>query len=82
MSELERRLGGSSFLVRLWREPRSHDSSHAPPRVYVRDLRSGEERYLKSVEALAAFLEQRHPGRRPDVAGGRRDTGGGRRRAG
>lgn len=77
MSGAESRAGGSSFLVRLWREPRGGAAVGAPSRVFVRDLRSGEERYLKDVEGLADYLEKRSRrsagrGSRPGASGGRR----------
>ena len=59
MTDLDRRGGGSSFLVRLWRESGGRGADE-PARVYVRDLRSGEERYLRSLDRLADYLEQHH----------------------
>lgn len=55
MSEPDRPSGGTSYLVRLWREPSAGD----PTRVYVRELRSGKEQYLKSIDALGDFLDRR-----------------------
>jgi hypothetical protein len=37
----------SSFLVRVWREHREGDWEEKPVRVYLRNLRTGEEQYLK-----------------------------------
>ena len=81
MSGFERRGSGTSFLVRLWREPRSDSGPEGPPRVYVRDLRSGDERYLKDIEALSDFLERHEPAPRRRAGAEHRDADG-RRRAG
>ena len=58
MSELDRPGGGASFLVRLWREPRTSRGGEIPARVYVRNLRTGSERYLKDATKLAELLER------------------------
>ena len=74
--------GGISFLVRVWREPRAEGDARGPARVYVRHLRSGEERYLKSLEDLTHFLAQRDRNRSGDASGEHRDTEASRRHAG
>ena len=68
MSPFERRAGGSSYLVRVWREPGEGASPEEPARFYVRNLRSGEERYLKGPEHLADFFRQ-EPGERRAASG-------------
>lgn len=45
-----------SFLVRLWTEVREAAGAEACLRLYVRDLRSGEERYLSDPDRVADFL--------------------------
>lgn len=45
-----------SFLVRLWIEPRDAAGAEARTRLYIRDLRSGEERYLSDPDQIADFL--------------------------
>jgi len=45
-----------SFLVRVWTEPRDAAAAEARVRLYVRDLRSGEERYLGNPDLIADFL--------------------------
>lgn len=68
MSDLDRRGGGTSYLVRLWREPDGDRAGLEPARVYIRDLRSGEERYLKNLDGLADYLDRQH-GPRQDAVG-------------
>ncbi len=51
--------GGSptmSWLVRCWEEPR--ELAHAEPvlRCFVRDLRTGEERYLKDPREIGELV--------------------------
>lgn len=82
MNGFEKNGGGTSFLVRVWREPRDEDGGRSPARVYVRHLRSGEERYLKSLDDLTRFLAQRDRRRSGDASGGHRDTAESRRHAG
>jgi len=45
-----------SFLVRVWVEPREAAGAEARVRLYVRDLRSGEERYLRDPDRIADLL--------------------------
>jgi len=47
-----------SFLVRVWAEPREAAGAEARVRLYVRDLRSGEERYLSDPDLVADFLRR------------------------
>ena len=82
MSELQRRGRGSSFLVRMWSEPAAEGSDRHPPRVYVRDLRSGEERYLNGVEGLVDFLARQRTAPRADGVADPAGRAGSRRRAG
>lgn len=42
----------ASFLVRVWREPREIEGETSPLRYYVRDLRTGQERYLSHASQL------------------------------
>ena len=58
MSRFESRAGGSSYLVRVWREPGEQGAGREPRRFYVRNLRSGEERYLKGADHLADYFRQ------------------------
>lgn len=46
----------SSFLVRIWPEARETGAAAAPLRVYVRDLRTGEEHYLADPEEVGRLL--------------------------
>lgn len=82
MNGFEKNGGGTSFLVRVWREPRGESGGRGPARVYVRHLRSGEERYLKSLEDLTRFLDQRDRHRSGTASGGHQDAAEGRRHAG
>ncbi len=50
--EAERGSGSNSYLVRVWRE----GGSEAKVRFYLRDLKSGEERYLGDPDRLGAVL--------------------------
>jgi hypothetical protein len=45
-----------SWLVRCWEEPREH--AHAEPvlRCFVRDLRTGEERYLTDPREIGELV--------------------------
>ena len=47
-----------AFLVRVWIEPREAAGAEARVRLYVRDLRSGEERYLVDPDLIADFLRR------------------------
>lgn len=42
----------ASFLVRFWQEPRDIDSGQPLLRGYVRNLRTGAERYVSGLEEL------------------------------
>lgn len=46
----------SSFLVRVWTEPREFEAKERPLRFYVRNLQTGEEQYLASPEQLLQHL--------------------------
>lgn len=45
----------SSFLIRLWREPREGGES-GPVRCYVRNLKTGEELYPEDPKTFAELL--------------------------
>ncbi len=45
--------GAASFLVRFWREPRRKADEAPVLRGYIRNLKTGEERYLAGPEQLA-----------------------------
>ncbi len=50
-----------SYLVRFWLEPGEAERESAPVRGYVRDLRTGEERYFGDPRRLAEHvLRQLH----------------------
>ena len=44
----------ASFLVRFWQEPRDTDSGQPLLRGYVRNLRTGAERYVSTPDELPA----------------------------
>lgn len=56
----EKLSASTSFLVRTWREPREIEGSEAPLRYYVRDLRTGEERYVAQSGGLGDLLAALH----------------------
>lgn len=64
-----------SFLVRCWAEPRETDGQPEVVRVYVRNLRTGEEHYISDPARLGEMLQrgvqQERDGRSPagEVAG-------------
>ncbi len=68
-----------SFLVRLWREPREVRGEEAPVRVYLRNLKTGEESYMvdpaRLGERLVLELETEGEGR--SGSGGRAGKSGG-----
>lgn len=45
----------SSFLVRMWREPQSE--GNGPVRVYMRNLKTGEELYLGDPKRVGEILD-------------------------
>ena len=47
-----------SFLVRCWREPREVDGQPEIVRVYVRNLRTGEEHYLNEAAQIGELVER------------------------
>lgn len=49
----------ASFLVRFWREPGDTAEGGVSVRGYVRNLKTGEERYLSSTEQLGAYIEEK-----------------------
>lgn len=46
----------SSFLVRVWHEPREDGHGPAPLRILLRDLRTGEECYMAEPGQIVEFL--------------------------
>lgn len=63
-----------SFLVRMWWETHEAAGETAAMRAYVRDLRTGEEGYVKDPAELAEYLGRQ-------VSGDGRPGGAGRRSA-
>ena len=47
-----------SFLVRCWKEPREVDDQPDVVRVYVRNLRTGEEHYLNEAAHIGELIER------------------------
>ena len=47
-----------SFLVRCWKEPREVDDQPDVVRVYVRNLRTGEEHYLNEPSQVGELVER------------------------
>lgn len=47
-----------SFLVRCWKEPREVDDEPDVVRIYVRNLRTGEEHYLNEPALVGELLER------------------------
>ena len=45
-----------SWLVRCWEEPREHAQAEPVLRCFVRDLRTGEERYLKDPREIGELV--------------------------
>lgn len=50
----------ASFLVRVWNEPREGQEKEALLRYYVRDLRTGEERYFSDPAGLGELISALH----------------------
>ncbi len=48
-----------SFLVRCWMEPREVADQPDVVRVYVRNLRTGEEHYLNDASQIGELVERR-----------------------
>lgn len=55
---LQKRQSSDSFLVRCWKEPREVDGQPDVVRVYVRNLRSGEEHYLNNAGKIGELIER------------------------
>lgn len=53
-SEPLRRRESATFLVRLWKEPTSPDGTEGVVRCYLKNLKTGEEQYMGSTDALAS----------------------------
>lgn len=47
-----------SFLVRMWVEPREVAGETQPVRVYVRNLKTGEETYVRDPADLGPYLSR------------------------
>lgn len=56
--KVEDRQMSDSFLVRCWREPRELDDRPEVVRVYVRNLRTGEEHYLNDTSRIGELVER------------------------
>lgn len=48
----------TSFLVRLWAEPRQVPGASAPVRGFLRNLQTGEEHYVADPAAVSEFLSR------------------------
>lgn len=57
----------ASFLVRVWQERRGEAGAEPVLRVYVRNLRTGEEQYLRDLDRLAEPI-RRHLASQPSEA--------------
>lgn len=57
----------ASFLVRVWQESRREAGAEPVLRVYVRNLRTGEEQYLGDLDQLAEPI-RRHLASEPGQA--------------
>ena len=74
----ERRLDkqmSDSFLVRCWKEPREVADEPEVMRLYVRNLRTGEEHYLNDASQIAELVQRglrEGEDRASESAGGRR----------
>lgn len=55
---LQDRKMSDSFLVRCWREPRELDDLPEVVRVYVRNLKTGEEHYLNDASRIGELVER------------------------
>ena len=55
---LHARQQSGSFLVRCWAEPREVAGQPEVMRIYVRDLRSGEEHYISDPSSLGEMLQR------------------------
>ena len=60
-----------SFLVRCWAEPRELDGEPEVLRVYVRNLRTGEEHYIGDPASLGEMLLREAQAETERGAGGR-----------
>jgi hypothetical protein len=63
----------SSFLVRLWREPQA--DGEGPVRVYLRNLKTGEEIYLGDPRRVGEILDLEADATRQDVEDDERQAG-------
>lgn len=54
----QQRQTSDSFLVRCWREPREVADQPDVVRVYVRNLRTGEEHYLNDPSQVGDLVER------------------------
>ncbi len=64
------RIGGS-FLVRVWYEAREVEGGAPAFRGYVKDLRTGEELFLRDPETVKDHILERVEGRRIATSNGR-----------
>ena len=52
-----------SWLIRCWAEPREQDSDENPVRRFsIRDLETGEQRYISDPQELGNLMTRRTPG--------------------
>lgn len=56
--QLNARQQSGSFLVRCWAEPREVAGQPEVVRIYVRNLRSGEEHYISDPSSLGEMLQR------------------------
>ena len=65
-----------SFLVRCWAEPREVAGQPEVVRIYVRDLRSGEEHYISDPSRLGEMLQRglQEAGREASISGAEERT--------
>lgn len=70
---------GASFLVRVWQERRREAGAEPVLRVYVRNLRTGEEQYLGDLDQLAEPI-RRHLASQHGAAQRAEEPAGGRSR--
>jgi hypothetical protein len=63
----------SSFLVRLWREPQA--DGEGPVRVYLRNLKTGEEIYLGDPRRVGEILDLEADATRQNVDDEERQPG-------
>lgn len=51
-----------SFLIRVWSEGREADGQPSPVRVFLRNLKTGEERYLGDLDQLGETVLRQFEG--------------------